>query len=1135
MVRRRGVELLLVLLVAAQAALLTGAQQQRWRWQSNETVTSDALAGSSQTQERQEIYSPTSSKKDAVEDGRESGLSDASPAEQENSFARKVGKPSKKNVKPAAAEPRIFHKIREKLCGLGFHECDDGYVEVEYVQPVYVQPVGDPIPILPSDKGGKDKAEAIAQIKGQIHNKVKDIKSALAYKASQIFGKAQSYFAAKAKGNGGGYDDGDGYGGGSAYGGGGGGYGGGGGGYGGGGYGNGHSSGFSGGSGSHGGGGYGSGGLAIDLSYGGSGSGGVGNYGGGGGGGGFDGGGGGGLGDYGTGGGTGYSDNHISSYSSSGGGGGGSSGYGPGGGGGFLAAVPIKGDYGHGHGGQNSIGGYQGGNVFGGSVSGYGGGGGSGYGQSGGSGYGQGGGGGSSYAQGGGFHGGSGGFSQGGNFVDNGGSYGGGGGGFGGHVDSSYSGNRRGNGHGNNFKRAPVLDNVIHSSYSRIEDENEYNNNQISGSSLDPIGSHASVKSSANSKRETNQGEVDGFKDDQFRHYQSSDVVGQIDANREKSLEPHHCTCVNEQECPEHLVVDLTYLQNDVGDFQDPRSSPTDGDNVYAVFDEMPSHTRSKRMSELDYDFPVDQLAVETESTEQLVFTGHLIQSERKDGSSPHRRRKRQRPLRDQARDNIFQVDFSEPESVALLRLGSEHRNIRVRRSSTTKNDETGKTEESTKAKTTNSKTASTTTEESRGELAETADNPASPGVQRFFNNFFGGFKGLGSGLDGIGNDFGGFKLKDKIAPSFGVTFGTLPNNVPTPFGGFRDNNPLGLDVGPVSINPFVGFKIAKLNGKPLFVPSLDLLVTPNAKGTKKILDLKKRKYNQGGYRDDVYLEEAVDFSTLPYYPGPSPPPHPGYPPHTYPGPYAPLPIPPSYEPSPYPPGQYESSPYPPEPYAPQGPYHTPPEHPQHVVEHQPSPYPIPAPVEPVPPNVYPIGPSPQYHQQGPHLSDHPAHPRPIANPYEAAEQKPGVQFHHHIHEHTHLHKGLEGSGGYPGHFREASSDEKPYLHTIEHLGRQFRATVATNPMSQQTFATQQTNKKLSPNEETFRISSSRPTSLRTQSSSVFRPSSIRTQPQNRPLPTRPNSDNPRWAVASNVRKNKQVDDGSGSFSFPNE
>ncbi|KAA0202836.1 hypothetical protein HAZT_HAZT001941 [Hyalella azteca] len=616
-------------------------------------------------EERQEIYSPTSSKKDAVEDGRESGLSDASPAEQENSFARKVGKPSKKNVKPAAAEPRIFHKIREKLCGLGFHECDDGYVEVEYVQPVYVQPVGDPIPILPSDKGGKDKAEAIAQIKGQIHNKVKDIKSALAYKASQIFGKAQSYFAAKAKGNGGGYDDGDGYGGGSAYGGGGGGYGGGGGGYGGGGYGNGHSSGFSGGSGSHGGGGYGSGGLAIDLSYGGSGSGGVGNYGGGGGGGGFDGGGGGGLGDYGTGGGTGYSDNHISSYSSSGGGGGGSSGYGPGGGGGFLAAVPIKGDYGHGHGGQNSIGGYQGGNVFGGSVSGYGGGGGSGYGQSGGSGYGQGGGGGSSYAQGGGFHGGSGGFSQGGNFVDNGGSYGGGGGGFGGHVDSSYSGNRRGNGHGNNFKRAPVLDNVIHSSYSRIEDENEYNNNQISGSSLDPIGSHASVKSSANSKRETNQGEVDGFKDDQFRHYQSSDVVGQIDANREKSLEPHHCTCVNEQECPEHLVVDLTYLQNDVGDFQDPRSSPTDGDNVYAVFDEMPSHTRSKRMSELDYDFPVDQLAVETESTEQLVFTGHLIQSERKDGSSPHRRRKRQRPLRDQARDNIFQVDFSEPESVS--------------------------------------------------------------------------------------------------------------------------------------------------------------------------------------------------------------------------------------------------------------------------------------------------------------------------------------------------------------------------------------------------------------------------------------------------------------------------------------
>lgn len=207
-------------------------------------------------------------------------------------------------------------------------------VEVKYVQPVKVVPIGDPIPVVPvqtggygggsggKGKGGKGKGKGSkgkgggyggggggghgddggygggyggdggygsgygghkADIKDEIYNKVKNIKNALVNKAENFIYKVSDIFSSKKKG---GYGKGKGKGGGG-YGGGGGGYGGGGGGYGGdsGGYGGGGGGYEGGGGGYGGGGGFGGGGGGGSSSYGSINTGG--GYGGGGGGGGY--------------------------------------------------------------------------------------------------------------------------------------------------------------------------------------------------------------------------------------------------------------------------------------------------------------------------------------------------------------------------------------------------------------------------------------------------------------------------------------------------------------------------------------------------------------------------------------------------------------------------------------------------------------------------------------------------------------------------------------------------------------------------------------------------------------------------------------------------------------------------------
>ena len=295
---------------------------------------------------------------------------------------------------------------------------------------------------------------------------------------------------------------------------------------------------------------------------------------------------------------------------------------------------------------------------------------------------------------------------------------------------------------------------------------------------------------------------------------------------------------------------------------------------------------------------------------------------------------------------------------------------------------------------------------------------------QRFLSNLVGGF---GSGLDGLNTP--------SIEPAFGVTFGTLPNTVQTPFGGgygggYGNNNPLGLDIGPVSLNPFVGFRVQKGTDGKVFVPSLDILVSPSVKGTNAIKKLKHR-VRDAHYDDGYHHGHAVPIETLPYHPEPYPPYHhqpiPTYPPH--------------YEQYPHPP-PYQGHTYPVHHEVPQV-VHSPPVHAQqhglhhapHIQQHHPAPSPV--------VSYPPTGP---YSQDNPYvLPVHaPPHQHVVAdNPYETKKEQ-DVKLHHHIHEHTHIHKGLNGVGSF-GSFREDSHDDRP-LTTIEHLGRQFRGKVKTKP-----------------------------------------------------------------------------------------
>jgi len=381
--------------------------------------------------------------------------------------------------------------------------------------------------------------------------------------------------------------------------------------------------------------------------------------------------------------------------------------------------------------------------------------------------------------------------------------------------------------------------------------------------------------------------------------------------------------------------------------------------------------------------------------------------------------------------------------------------------------------------------------------------------LQRFFNNLLGG---ISSGLDGVNGP--------AVRPSFGVTFGTLPNAVQTPFGGggggrYVDSNPLGLDVGPVSLNPFVGFKIQKgENGNKVFVPSLDVLVSPNAVGTRAIKNIKHRVKNEVGINDrpgNYYYDNTIPIQSLPYHHGAIPH-HQQFPP--YPGPYdhhhsSPIPI----------------EPYPPVHHSPPNPIHHPPPIPIH---HAPI-----HPVEPPPyhpsgavPSVYPpTGPYlPDYHNLGHPLSDS---PNTYADPPHYKDDD-DVKKHHHVHEHTHVHKGLGNNGGVLlGSFREGSSYEEG-LTNIEHLGRQFRGQVKTrnqptfSSSGPQTFRVKSNrNRQSSRDTETYRIPSG---------SNSFKPSSHRFTFNN----ARPNSNSPRETFrVKSKQQNTNAASTGGGFKFP--
>lgn len=312
--------------------------------------------------------------------------------------------------------------------------------------------------------------------------------------------------------------------------------------------------------------------------------------------------------------------------------------------------------------------------------------------------------------------------------------------------------------------------------------------------------------------------------------------------------------------------------------------------------------------------------------------------------------------------------------------------------------------------------------------------------LQRFFNSLVGGF---GSGLDGV--------IGPAVAPTFGVTFGTLPNNVPTPFGGggggggfYGDNNPLGLDVGPVSLNPFVGFRFSKLNGKKIFVPSFDILVSPNAKGTNAIKNL-KYSHKGGKNEDDYYYDDEIPIGSIPYESGPSPPPYYAPPAPVYPGPY----------------DQYQTQ------YQQQAQtYPLPYDHNIPVQVVQPgqviSPiYQVAPPNYQGPPSVYPPNGlyQPDYYSSQPPISP----PNPYVHDPNAYKLGSGENVqHHHMHEHTHIHKGNRGSGLSLGNSYKDYSRDVEYNPTIEHLGRQFRGTVPTN-------------RRPESKEETFRVSPNLP------------------------------------------------------------
>ena len=261
------------------------------------------------------------------------------------------------------------------------------------------------------------------------------------------------------------------------------------------------------------------------------------------------------------------------------------------------------------------------------------------------------------------------------------------------------------------------------------------------------------------------------------------------------------------------------------------------------------------------------------------------------------------------------------------------------------------------------------------------------------------------------------------VAPSFGVHFGSLPSSYQgfSPFGGpvAGNTNPLGLDLGPVSVNPFVGVKVTKLDGRPILTPSLDLLVSPNAKGVHEIEKFKKKIKGEPDYYDYDFGPPIHDPFAGPVLPGPIHPP-PIHPPPIHPPPIHPAPIhPPAVHPPPFiqqPP--FHQQPFHREPiHQPlihQGPVHSglvPP--PAHVQEH------IPFRPEVIPPSIVPSAHRIQ--------NDNRFVSTPIVNTH---NNRPQVHNHQHHHEHTHIHKHESlpprPTSGFNSHFQGFARTQSP-------------------------------------------------------------------------------------------------------------
>lgn len=255
---------------------------------------------------------------------------------------------------------------------------------------------------------------------------------------------------------------------------------------------------------------------------------------------------------------------------------------------------------------------------------------------------------------------------------------------------------------------------------------------------------------------------------------------------------------------------------------------------------------------------------------------------------------------------------------------------------------------------------------------------------------------GSGSGLDGLRGP--------AFVPSFGVNFGSLPTGGGYgPYGSPHGGNPLGLDLGPVSVNPFVGFKVAKLDGRPILNPTFDLLVTPNAKGVHALNGLKEGiKHQFGGGYPGPYPGPIPG-----PYPGPVPGPYPAPIPGPLPGPYpAPAPYP---APVPYPSPSY--NPYPHQPIPPKVPYvpptntYTPPVYTPPKPVYTP-PKPVYTPPEPIyTPPIKPIADYSNQHYKPPgFVAPVPVHSPSHLPPISGFHDEKPVQVHHHEHTHYHDH-----------------------------------------------------------------------------------------------------------------------------------